>query len=207
MSDHSQRHWSGPPNPPDRPGQRPGVPAPAVEALPVNDNSAQLKAARLADLAEIAERIKFRIKRTTADVVATGKDLLLAQQRLGSSDVLAWVESELGMTRRWAQLQIAVAKTFGEVGEIVSSVSPTTIYKLAAPSTPAEIKAEVVADLKASRPIDYRAILLRLKAGESKPSNPVDQQIAALMRAWDRAVPEARHEFQKRIGPSTIEAT
>src|SRR5262249_21088886 len=155
----------GPINPPDRPGQQPGAPTPVVEIIPADDSKiADLPAARLADLAEIAERIRARIKRTTADVIATGNDLMVAQQRLGAGDVLDWVERELGMTRRWAQLQMTVAKTFGEIGEIISSVPPTTIYKLAAPSTPESIKAKVIADLRAGHPVDHRAVEQQIKA-------------------------------------------
>ena len=163
------RPWSGPANPSSHSGQQPGAVAPVVEVIAsVGTNVADLKGARLADLAEIADRIRARIKRSTADVIATGSDLLLAQQRIGAGDLLAWVESELGMTRRWAQLQMVVAKTFGEVGEVISSVPPTTIYKLAAPSTPDSIKSEVIADLRAGRTVDHRAVEQRIKAGSKK---------------------------------------
>ena len=157
------RRWSGPPNPKVRPGQKPVAKAPAVEIILLADSKVDALAdARLADLAEIAERIKARIKRTTADVIATGKDLLLAQQRIGAGDLLSWVERELGMTRRWAQLQMRVAQTLG-ANEIISSVPPTFLYLLAAPSTSDPIRNEVVADLQAGRVIDHRAVEARIK--------------------------------------------
>ena len=130
--------------------------------LPAGGRVEALAEARLADLAEIAERIKARIKRTTADVIATGRDLLLAQQRIGAGDLLGWVELELGMTRRWAQLQMRVAQTF-QADEIISSVSPTFLYLLSAPSTPDAIRTEIADDLQAGRVVDHRAVEARIK--------------------------------------------
>jgi hypothetical protein len=173
----SRRH-SGPPNPKDRPGQKPGATVPSNNETSTDTKTEMLAKARLADLAEIADRIRARIKRTTADAIATGKDLLVAQQRLGSGDVLDWVERELGMTRRWAQLQMMVAKTFGEIGEIISSVPPTTIYKLAAPSTPEFIKGDVIADLRAERTVDHRAVEQRIKASSKTTKKPTDTAMA-----------------------------
>ena len=193
---------------------------PIVEAIPAADSTiADLAAARSADLAEIAERIRARIKRTTADVIATGKDLLLAQQRLGTGNVLDWIERELGMTRRWAQLQMSVAKTFGEVGEIISSMPPTTIYKLAAPSTPDEIKAQVVADLEAGRIVDHRTVeaeiidrrrvvrhqasLDRRPRRRSKAQSPAAQKYRA---ARERKAEATAAERQRAIDAAVDEA-
>ena len=53
------RRWSGPQNPKGQPGQKPVAKAPAVEIVPPTDGKiGALADARLADLAEIAERIR-----------------------------------------------------------------------------------------------------------------------------------------------------
>jgi hypothetical protein len=83
-----------------------------------------------------AERIKTRIKKTTEDIIEIGKDLLaVKQQRLDHGQFRAWVEREVGINPRSAQMYMAAARLF-EKNEIISRLLPTTVYRLAAPSTP-----------------------------------------------------------------------
>ncbi|MCZ6893194.1 MAG: hypothetical protein O7H40_03980, partial [Gammaproteobacteria bacterium] len=62
------------------------------------------------------------------------------------------------MTTRTAQRYIQAAEWAKGKNDIVSHLPPTTIYLLAAPSTPAEFTERVVADLDAGQVIDHAAL-------------------------------------------------
>jgi hypothetical protein len=114
------------------------------------------------ELAVIADRIRARIRQTTADIIATGNDLIAVQDRLEHGEFLAWIDREFGWTARSAQRFMLAAKFAEDKSDIVSYLPATTIYKLAAPSTSEEIKAEVVADLRAGRVVDHRQVEARI---------------------------------------------
>ena len=82
-----------------------------------------------------AERIKLRLKRTVEDIIEIGRELKGIKPSLtGCFD--AWFESETGLDRHMAYKFIQAAEKFGTVNNLPSSISPTVIYLLSAPSTP-----------------------------------------------------------------------
>ena len=93
------------------------------------------------DLAAIANRIRERFRRTTSDIIDTGRDLQIVKNRLGHGPFLAWIDAEFGMTARSAQRYMLVAEFAAGKNDIVSHLSPTVAYQLAAPSTPQAIEA------------------------------------------------------------------
>jgi hypothetical protein len=117
-----------------------------------------------------AERIKTRIKKTTEDIIQIGKDLLaVKQQRLDHGQFRAWVETEVGINPRSAQMYMAAARLF-EKNEIISRLLPTTVYRLASPSTPPEIveavttkaaSGEVVPDIMVKKMIEEAKYKIR----------------------------------------------
>jgi hypothetical protein len=115
------------------------------------------------ELAVIVDRIRARIRRTTTDIIATGNDLLTVKAKLEHGEFLTWIDREFQMTDRTARNFMQAAKWAADKSEMVSVLPPATIYKLASPSTPETIKAEVVADLKAARVVDHRAVERRIK--------------------------------------------
>ena len=90
----------------------------------------------------------------------TGKDLLAVKDRLEHGLFLKWVEAEMGMTARTAQNFMQAAAHFGSKSEIVSHLPPTTLYKLASPSTPAHVRETVLRRLDAKEPLPVKEINL-----------------------------------------------
>src|SRR5690348_3870857 len=70
----------------------------------------------------------------------------------------AWLKAEFKMSERTAENYMSVAEAFGIKSEMVADLPPTLWYKLAARSTPQQIREKVVADLEAGKTIDHRAI-------------------------------------------------
>lgn len=87
----------------------------------------------------IGERLRTRLKRTVQDIIESGKDLISIKPNLeGCFD--AWFEHETGLDRQMAYKFIAAADRFGDgVYNNYTSLSPTVIYLLSAPSTPESV--------------------------------------------------------------------
>jgi hypothetical protein len=105
-----------------------------------------------------AERIKSRVRRQTADIIAIGHDLLAIKADLEHGLFLKWVTAEFNWSARTAQNYMAAAEWAGAKYETVSHLPPKLIYDLTSKSTPAEIKAEVRAELDAGRSVDVQSI-------------------------------------------------
>lgn len=109
------------------------------EALPVPDRTAL----RLA-----ADRIRDRTGRIRSDLVAIGRELLGVKDRLDHGAFAAWCQVEAGIEPRSAQRYMQAARLVGSLPEpardTVTHLPPSTLYKLAAPSAPAEVVKEVV---------------------------------------------------------------
>jgi hypothetical protein len=95
-----------------------------------------------------AERIRDRLSSIHRDFLAIGAELLTVKESVPHGTFGAWVEGELHITPRAAQSYMNAARLVQSVPdparETVSHLPPTALYKLAAPSTPKEVVAEVV---------------------------------------------------------------
>ncbi len=93
-------------------------------------------------------RIRGKLSTIQRDFLAIGEELLRVKERVPHGMFAPWVETELQMTPRAAQLYMRAAGLVqsipAPIRETVSHLPATTLYKLAAPSTPKEVVAEVV---------------------------------------------------------------
>jgi hypothetical protein len=89
-----------------------------------------------------AERIRLRLRHSTEDIIAIGKDLLMVKEQLEHGRFEAWIKAEFAMTLRTAERFMSVAERFGK-DDIVSDLSASALYLLAAPSTPEPVIDEV----------------------------------------------------------------
>ena len=113
-----------------------------------------------------ADRIRERLSSIHRDFLAIGAELMRVKERVPHGTFTAWVEAELGMTPRSAQNYMAAAALVQSMPEpareTVSLLPPTTLYKLAAPSTPKEVVAEVVQAAEAGALPPTTAIVQRI---------------------------------------------
>ena len=163
-----------------------------LEAKPLDTN----------ELEEIADRIRARIRRTVEDIIATGRDLAMVKAKLAHGEFGKWIEREFSMTMRSAQRYIQVAEWAKDKSDTMSLLPPSTLYLLSAKSTPDEIQAEVVSDLKAGKPIEVRRINALIKmarfeqrqAAKAKRRN--QRRTNAAFRRHEREM--MKHEIMKR---------
>lgn len=105
-----------------------------------------------------------RIRRLcVSSAVQTGKALLEAKRYLSHGEFLAWIELEVGISARAAQLYMRAAQWVSKKHENVSHLSPSMLYILSASSTPEELRQEVLNRLEAGERIKVSAIRTRLR--------------------------------------------
>ncbi len=123
------------------------------------------------ELAQVAERIRARIRRTTEDIIQTGHDLIQVKAGLEHGEFLDWIETEFSMTDRAARNYMQAARWAEDKSEIVSDLPLTTIYMLASPSTPEPIRERVIADLEAGKKADHCQIEEEIREAKSRIKN------------------------------------
>ncbi|GEP00031.1 hypothetical protein [Methylobacterium haplocladii] len=133
--------------------------APLDPPLPICFDYEQLDDVAALDAKAVVERYRGRVK---AYVIDTGLDLLGVKERLEHGLFAQWVESEMRITVRSAQYMMQAATQFGHISEIVSHLPPSTLYRLAAASTPAPIREEIVSRLEAGEAVTPRQIEAKL---------------------------------------------
>ena len=151
---------------------------------------------RRKEMEEIADRIRARIRRTVEDIIETGRDLATVKDSMGFGEFTKWLDREFSMTDRTARNYMRAATWAEGKTEIISDLSPTTLYLLAAPSTPEDIWKEVIADIDAGKPIDEKKIKRRVQ--EVKEATTTNAAPAAMVEqeevAQDEPKPEQKTE-------------
>jgi hypothetical protein len=99
-------------------------------------------------LRDAAARIHQRRRKQIEDIIAIGRDLRLAKERLGHGQFLMWLHIEVTLSERTAQNYMRVADEFDGKSATVADLPPTVVYKLAAKATPAELRQEIVRQLE-----------------------------------------------------------
>lgn len=136
------------------------------------------------DLKASAERIKVRLKRTAEDIIEIGKELIIAKDKCGHGNFETWLQAEFDMTDRSARRFIQVAETFGDKTDIVSVFNATALYALSAPSTPEEVRTEVLQRVENGEKVDTAEIerLKKEKADAEAKAREVESQNTQLIR-------------------------
>jgi hypothetical protein len=106
----------------------------------------------------LAEDTRLRLKRISMDIYCIGLNLLEAQNIIEHGEFLSWLRQEFGMGKTSAYEFINVAKAFESkfpiIGNLINNITPTALYKLAAPSTPVAARDEAVNLVKAGEVVD-----------------------------------------------------
>jgi hypothetical protein len=123
----------------------------AISALPQENalqpkfNYAALAPADAASLREQAVRIRGLITKSTADMIAIGRDLIaIKTHHLNHGQFTDWLEHEIGVGIRTAQVYMAIAKRAEGKNETIALLPPSTARMLAAKSAPPEIVEQVI---------------------------------------------------------------
>jgi hypothetical protein len=132
-----------------------------------------------------AERIRRQCLTT---VVQIGNALVQAKRYLSHGNFLIWVECEVGITARTAQLYMRAALWSSNKAKVVSGFPPSLVYLLSAPTTPADFADRIVERAAAGIPIGLANIRRELKelsesAEKQSDRNPSGHATVPLRKA------------------------
>jgi len=144
-----------------------------------------------AELRAVAVRIRDRFQSSVKEAIEIGRDLLAAKAILGHGNFMPWLEIEFRWTDRTAANYMLAAEHFSSKSETVSNLPLAIVYKLAAKSTPPEVRSLVLNRLAAGEhldPIEIKHIVQDAKPerkpgkGSPAPSNLQRKR----MKEWER---------------------
>jgi hypothetical protein len=172
-------------------------------------------------VAEHAEAIRALGKQTIASVIEIGRRLTECKTILGHGKWLPWLEREFGWAEQSARNFMAVhamSLKSPTVGDL--NLDMRSLYLIAAPSTPAEVRDEVIERAKSGEKVTHAEVKRAVAEAQptatrkAAPVRPVMPSPAAskqtspasvatpkratasnLRDCWDRAPPDERQRF------------
>ncbi|MHC5722670.1 MAG: DUF3102 domain-containing protein, partial [Nostoc sp.] len=126
--------------------------------VPQSKSDFKTKKERQQRLTALAEDTLCRLKRSAMDIYCIGLNLLEAQNIIEHGEFLPWLQQEFKMGKTSAYEFINVAKAFESkipiIGNLINNITPTALYKLAAPSTCQAARDEAIDIVKAGKVVD-----------------------------------------------------
>lgn len=136
-------------------------------------------------LLQQAELIRARLRKHTEDIIETGRDLLAVKDKIDHGLFVRWIEIELKIAPRTAKAFMSAARMADETkSAMVALLPPATVYRLAAKSTPPEIRNQV---------------LDRVARGDV----PSDAEVAGIIKADERSRLIAKREAERKEETAT----
>ncbi|SRR5579871_89270 len=113
-----------------------------------------------------------RIRRSVASsVINIGKDLMSVKRYLPHGLFIMWVEGEIGISARTAQIYMQVAQWAESNSVAVAHLPLSTLYAISAPSTPNEFAKEILKRIEDGENISAKDIRKELKALRENRAN------------------------------------
>jgi hypothetical protein len=147
-------------------------------------------------LRKLVEQVRNHSRSSTKSIIAIGKALHDAKQRLGHGIFGEWVVAKCGFTIRTAQNYMRAAE-LTDKSEIVSRLNPAAIYRLAKPSTPPDVVDRVVEMLEAGGDAPTEPEILALIPSSEEADAPG-------LAADNRATVQLARELHLCLGPDLV---
>jgi hypothetical protein len=126
-----------------------------------------------ARLDKIANVVRGLFKATVKNIIEIGEHLAEAKVLAGHGNWLGWLELEFKWSDRTAQRFINAYERFGANPTLVSDLDPSSVYLLAAPSTPETARDEVIERAK-SGPVSHQQVkeIVNKRKTAARPRKP-----------------------------------
>ena len=147
--------------------------------------------------------VERRLRETIAEILAIqraavvdiGRKLIAVKDMLPHGSFLPWVES-FGMERRGALRAMQVADVFGTKWDTVSHLPISVVYKLAAPSTPDEVRDLVIHKIGPGKGITVRNVSVLIDQVSRSDARKIRRARLKTIRQQDTADVRAKWEAQ-----------
>ena len=121
--------------------------------------------------------IQERLQRSAQDIWEIGQRLADVRDQLKHGQFDSWLKAEFGWSRRTAYNFINVYETFGERANLAQlDIASSALYLLAAPSTPDELRKEVLLKAKEGEKITHKELRSEIKQKKQKSNPPEIKQ-------------------------------
>jgi hypothetical protein len=142
-----------------------------------------------------AERIRRLLHNEVDVIIEVGTELCAAKDLVRHGHFEAWLLAEFGMSARTARNYMRAAEAFGGKSATVADLQPTTLYLLAAPSTPSMVRDEVIKKIDAGERLGDHAI--KVMVAEAKRVDAVTAELVAT--AMTTPEPERRITVEGKV--------
>jgi hypothetical protein len=147
-----------------------------------------LKPAQAEKLRVTAKGIRDKINKSLRGLIEAGQGLVAVKDLLPHGQFGPWLEAEFGWSDRTARRLMEVAVLFGSKTDILSdlAIPPTSLYLLAAPSTPFEARQTAIDRAQAGERItpaivnEILASIRKVSPVKAKKTVPLDRLSQAL---------------------------
>ena len=114
-----------------------------------------LEAQKLRVVQQYTNEIKTLMRRSSQDIIDIGKKLIEVKQHLGHGSFRKWLKFEFNWSISAATKFMQVAEQFKSVSFTHLNITASTLYLIAAPSTPKEVREEVLQRASNGENISY----------------------------------------------------
>ena len=128
---------------------------------------------RVADFLR-AQASKVR-EHAASSIIAIGRDLTAAKHYLSHGQFVCWVECEIGVPARTAQMYMQLCRWIGKKSANVAHLPVSTLYLLSAKSTPEEYAVEVLRRLEAGEHIPVSSLRRELKERKRRAASALSE--------------------------------
>jgi hypothetical protein len=151
---------------------------------------------KAAALRQSADRIKSLRRKHYEEILEIGQELIEAKEGLQHGQFTAWLEVEVRINTRTALNYMRLAYWAADKSEIVSVLPLTSLYKLAAPSTPAVASDEVVSRIRSGEIVGGEKVSYIVAAAKNARAKAQREEELAQSRA--KATPEQVKAAEQR---------
>jgi len=148
-----------------------------------------------ATVQQTAERIRGKQRDVISNIISIGADLIRVKEMVGHGNFGPWLAAEFAWDERTARRYMAAAAAFEGKSDIVSVLSQTTLYALAAPSTPAAVREDVVRRLDAGQHVDAADIDGKIREARERAKM---ERVEAKLTAKQRKARERQRQRKAR---------
>jgi len=130
------------------------------------------------ELAKHAAVIRKLSKRAITDIIEVGRQLKLAKGRVGHGNWEPWLKKEFGWSAATALNFIHVyelAEDYKSVKFTDLRIAPSALYALARPSTPDEVRDEMMERAEAGKPISNNDVQEAIQATPAETEQPAQE--------------------------------
>lgn len=157
-----------------------------------------LAAENIVTIHQRAAEIRTLVKRSGQDIIDIGTRLIEVKALVGYGNWSAWLDAEFGWTQMTATKFMNIARKFkGTL--ILPSDSIEVLALLAAPSTPEEIRVQVIERAQAGEVITHKEVIRMVSADKAEP-------FAAALQAVPTSIPIKSFQVATPIASMSVMA-